>query len=320
MQEPHRVKSAALWQPPLQEIAAALQEGLTANYRKVAVTVEPCPDLRDWGCTTAGMSGNARILDVGGEAYAHNRAYRDNQFDIAAIAASCGLPGAAIFGAGMAKPAVLDGHCGELIPSIRLGGRNRSRAARVGTGKQCVVEDYNALLHSGLSNLYLSDGDTGPAVKVEVSTRTGGQYSLTQTIRHSLIDKLAVGGAAQIALGGVFKVTAGRVRSHIMPDYNCIPFDYFDAERNEACKDFLQFYEMGPHLVCFAVLWTGDPTGSGLYLRATGEHAHFYRTDGVAEAGHYHGDVTPGEISYSGYFHPAAEVYRVNDFESRKND
>ena len=74
MQEPHRVKSAALWQPPLQEIAAALQEGLTANYRKVAVTVEPCPDLRDWGCTTPGMSGNARILDVGGEAYAHNRA------------------------------------------------------------------------------------------------------------------------------------------------------------------------------------------------------------------------------------------------------
>ena len=40
------------------------------------------------------MSGNTRILDIGGEAYALNMAYRDNQFDIAAMAKSCGLPGA----------------------------------------------------------------------------------------------------------------------------------------------------------------------------------------------------------------------------------
>ena len=78
MQEPIRVKSAKFWQPPLQDIADALQEGLSANYQRVSVTVEQCPDLRDWGCTTKGLSGNARILDVGGEAYAHNKKYRDN--------------------------------------------------------------------------------------------------------------------------------------------------------------------------------------------------------------------------------------------------
>lgn len=320
MQEPIRVKSAELWQPPLQDIADALQEGLSANYQNVSVTVEQCPDLRDWGCTTAGMSGNARILDVGGEAYAHNKKYRDNQFDIPAMAEACGLPGAGIFGAGMASPAVLRGHCGELMASLKLGGQNRSRAARVGTDKQCIVEDYDFLVHCGLSNLYLSDGDAGPAVRVEVSTRTGEEYSLTQAMRNSLIDNLDVGGAKQIALGGVFKITGGRVKTHVSPDYNCIPFEYFDEEKNVAFRDFLQFYEMGPNLICFSVLWTGDPTGSGLYLRPSGEHAHFYRIDGISEAGHYHGDVTPEEISYSGYFHPAAEVYRINDFESRPND
>ena len=73
---------------------------------------------------------------------------------------------------------------------------------------------------------------------------------------------------------------------------------------------------MGPNLLCFSVLWTGDPTGFGLHLRSSGEHTHFFAIDGKQEAGHYHGDVTPEEIAYSGYFHPATMVFRINDLES----
>ncbi len=76
------MKSAHLWQPSLQQIAVALQKGLSENYEQVSVSVEECPDLRDWGCTTEGLSGNACILDAGGEPYAHNKQYRDHQFDI----------------------------------------------------------------------------------------------------------------------------------------------------------------------------------------------------------------------------------------------
>ena len=155
MQDPVRVKSARLWQPSLQQIAAALQKGLSENYESVSVAVTACPDLRDWGCAREGMSGRARILDVGGEAYAHNRRYRDTQFDIAAMAESCGLPDGSVFGAGMACPAVLDGHCGEMIASMGLPGNIRSKVARVGHGKECIVEAYGALIHSGLSNLNL---------------------------------------------------------------------------------------------------------------------------------------------------------------------
>lgn len=315
MQEPIRVKSAALWLPSLQEIANALQEGLSANYKEVLVTIEQCPDLRDWGCTSKGMSGNARILDVGGEAYAHNRAYRDNQFDIRAMAESCGLPNADIFGAGMACPAVLDGHCGEMIASFGLPAQNLSKVARVGQNKECIVEDYGALFHSGLSNLYLCDGDPGPVIKLDVSTRKGDQASLTQAMRESMLDKLDVDGAQQIALGGIFKLTGGRVKSHVMPDYNCIGFEYFDEDKNEAFRDFLQFYEMGPNLLCFSVLWTGDPTGTKLNLRPSGEHTHFYAIDAKQQAGHYHGDVTPAEVAYTGYFNPAETVFRINDPE-----
>ena len=316
MQEPVRVKSAQLWRPSLQQIAIALQKGLPENYENVSVSVEACPDLREWGCATQGMSGRARILDVGGEAYAHNKRFRDNQFSIAAMAEACGLPDGGVFGAGMACPAVLDGHCGEMIASIGLPADIRSKVARVGQDKECIVEDYGALIHSGLSNLYLCEGSPGPAIRLEVSRRIGDEASLTQAMRKSLADNLDAGATQQIALGGVFRIASGRIRSHVMPDYVCIGFEYFDEERNEAFRDFLQFYEMGPNLLCFSVLWTGDPTGTSLHLRASGEHTHFHATDGKQEAGHYHGDVTPEEVVYTGYFHPAEMVFRINDPES----
>ena len=316
MQNPVRVKSAPLWQPSLQQIATALQKGLSEHYESVSVAVTACPDLRAWGCASEGMSGRTRILDVGGEAYAHNRRFRDTQFNIAAMAESCGLPDGSVFGAGMACPAVLDGHCGEMIASMGLPGNIRSKVARVGRGKECIVEDYGALIHSGLSNLYLCEGSPGPVIELKVSTRIGEEASLTQAMRQSLLDNLDAGGTQQVALGGVFSIAGGRVRSHVMPDYDCIGFEYFDEERNEAFRDFLQFYEMGPNLLCFSVLWTGDPTGTGLHLRASGEHTHFYANDGKQEAGHYHGDVTPDEIACTGYFHPAERVFRINDLES----
>lgn len=316
MQEPVRVRSAQLWQPSLEQVSIALQKGLSKNYENVFVSVEACPDLRDWGCATEGMSGSARILDVGGEAYAHNRRFRDNRFSIAAMAESCGLPDGGVFGAGMASPAALNGHCGEMIASIGLPGNILSKVARVGQDKECIVEDYGALIHSGLSNLYLCEGSPGPAIRLEVSRRIGDEASLTQAMRKSLIDNLDAGGTRQVALGGVFKIPAGRIRAHVMPDYDCIGFEYFDEERNEAFRDFLQFYEMGPKLLCFSVLWTGDPTGTSLNLRASGEHTHFYAMDGKQEAGHYHGDVTPEEVACTGYFHPAERVFRINDPES----
>ena len=311
MQQSGTPQHASLWQPSLADIAGALRKGLSDNYAKVSVSVSDCPDLRDWGCAMPGLSGNARILDAGGEAYAHNRQYRHRQFSIPEMAKSCGLPDAGVFGAGMACPAALDGHCGEMIASIGLPGENRSRVARVGADRECIVSDYDATVHAGLSNLYLCDGRPGPVIRVEVSARTGATASFTQAMREALIGYLDVAGARQVALGGVFELAAGRVRAHVMPDYDCIDFEYFDEKKNEAFRDFLQFYEMGPNLLCFAVLWTGDPTGSGLQLRPSGEHTHFYATDGKAEAGHYHGDVSPEEVACTGYFHPAGEVFRI---------
>ena len=313
------MRSAELWQPPLEEAADALQQGLEHCYADVSVSIEVPLDLREWGCAKPGMTGSTAIVEVGGEAYAHNRKYRDVQFSIAEIAEQCGRPRAELFGAGMASPAELASHCGEMIASYGLPHTNLSRVARVGPTKESIAEDYPSWVHSGLANLYLCDGLPGPAIRIDVARRTGSEASLTQAMRWAFNQHMDPGGARQIALGGLFRITAGRVRSHIMPDYDCIGFEYFDAAKNEAFRDFLQFYEMGPDLLCFSVMWTGDPTGGALHLRPSGEHTHFYASQDSPEAGHYHGDVTPEGVAYTGYFHPAERVFRVNDPDDLKS-
>ena len=67
-------------------------------------------------------------------------------------------------------------------------------------------------------------------------------------------------------------------------------------------------------LLLFSALWTGDPSGGKLNLRASGEHTHFYhRDDAAQQAGHYHGDVTPEEVHYRGFFNLADQIVRFGD-------
>ena len=314
------MKRAALWTPPLEELAPFVREGMQANYAGVEVEVTECPDLQRLGCASPGICGSTVLLEVGGEPYAHNPGYRHVTFDMAEMASDCGQADGSIFGAGMAFPGVLDGHCGEVIATLQASGVNRSRVARVGPQQECIVEPYASTRHSGLSNLFLSEGRPGPVLKVSVERRTGSERSFTQALRKSLQAHPEIGGdgapagARQVGLGGVFVVESGQIRSHVMPDYECIAHRYYDTEAEEVVAEFLQFYEhMGPDLLCFAVCWTGDPTGGRLHLRESGEHTHFFHMGDLSQAGHYHYDVSPDTIRYAGYFNVAAELVRIGD-------
>ena len=155
----------------------------------------------------------------------------------------------------------------------------------------------------------------GDVLSIEVRKRIGPEPSLPQCIRSTLAPMVNDRPDREVAMGGVFVVLQGRVRAHVSPDFECIPFPYYDEDRNVVTRpDFLQFYDgMGPDLFCMSVLWTGDPTGGALNLRPTGEHTHFFNTAGRAEAGHYHFDVDPESIHCRGYFQLAERVVRVAD-------
>ena len=150
--------------------------------------------------------------------------------------------------------------------------------------------------------------------KIKLKKRIGKQGSLPQAMRSALLENIIIEKNKHVALGGVFRVLHGGVKSHVQPDYEDIKHEYYDSKLMKCTKDFLQFYEpVGPKLQCYSVLWTGDPTGGDLNLRESGEHTHFHSYNNKPEAGHYHFDVTPNDIEYECYFNIAQEVFRVNN-------
>lgn len=306
-------KSAEFYTPPLSVIAEALQSGLSGHFAQVTADVVECPDLRLMGASSAGMGGAPKLIEFGGEPYAHNPKYRGTRADIEAMLSACGMPGASVFGAAMADTAVIGGNAGEMIANMIPGAGNRSRVARVGAQRECIVESYHSHVCGPIANLFISEGQRGEVIRVELKTRIGQQASLTQAMRESL--RLLSDKNGHIGMGGLFKIIDGKVRAHVMPNYDCIDFVYYDTGQEKVVRDFLQFYEhMGPDLLCFCALWTGDPTGSELNLRPSGEHTHFYHVDDtMQQGGHYHGDITPQNIHYLGYFNLAESIVRFGD-------
>jgi len=295
------------------QVVAALRDGLARHFEHVDVDLVECPDLRQIGLASAGMCGSTALFEFGGEPYAHNPRYRGKNVSVPEMIAASGVDNAKVFGAAMADAAAIDGNCGEMISNVDPDGDNQSRVARVGAQQECVVERYSALTCGPIANLFVSEGAPGDVIRVDVRTRIGDQISLTQAMRDGLA--AIVQGDDHVGLGGVFELLEGKVRSHVMPNYDCIEDGYYDTEKEQVVRDFLQFYEhMGPGLLFFCALWTGDPTGGKLNLRPSGEHTHFYHPDNsMQQAGHYHGDVTPEGVHYRGYFNVASKIFRFGD-------
>jgi hypothetical protein len=299
----------------LEEIAKALQVGLSQNYKIINLEIVDCPNLKNWGCPAEGLSGNQKIIDVGGEPYMHDKRYIGAEFNYEEIAKLIGSEKSYALGAGSGAMSCLEGHCGELIIDDNLITKeNKSIIAKVGKNKECITEKYNGRKHGGLGNIFYSDGKKDKVLKINIKGRSGKQGSLPQAIRAALINQLNLKNNNHIALGGIFRILKGQIRAHVQPDYEDIKHEYYDPKLMKCTKDFLQFYEpVGPNLQCYSVLWTGDPTEGKLNLRESGEHTHFYDFKNKSCSGHYHFDVTPDEIQYEGYFNTADTVYRVNN-------
>ena len=308
-----KYKVADFPQLDLSTVAGALRSGLAENFVTVDVDVVPCPDLREIGVATEGMGGATALLEFGGEPYAHNPKYRGSNINIQSMLDDSGIRNAKVFGAAMADAAAIGGNCGEMISNADPQGQNLSRVARVGSDLECIAERYTAPTCGAIANLFVSEGTAGEVIRVDVRTRIGDQISLTQAIRKSL--ESIGGNGMEIGMGGVFELVTGKIRSHVMPNYECLVDGYYDVSKEQVVRDFLQFYEhMGPGLLFFCALWTGDPSGGDLNLRPSGEHTHFYHPDDDAQqAGHYHGDVSPAEVHYRGYFNLASRAIRFGD-------
>ena len=309
------IEKAQFAKTSLEQISEALKKGLQKNYKLVEITIVDCPNLKQWDCPAEGLSGNQKIIDVGGEPYMHDKKLIGAEFDYEEIAKKIGSEKSYALGAGSGAMSCLGGHCGELVINENLiTNESRSIIAQVDENQKCKSSKYTARKHGGLGNIYYSDGRPGKVIKIMIKGRSGKQGSLPQAMRTALKENLSTENDNHFAVAGVFRILNGKIKSHVQPDYDTIKHEYYDPKQMKCVKDFLKFYEpIGPHFQCYSILWTGDPTGGKLNLRESGEHTHFHSYKGTQDAGHYHFDVTPDEIEYECYFNIPEEVHRVNN-------
>ena len=309
------IEKAQFAKTSLEQISEALKKGLQKNYKLVEISIVDCPNLKQWDCPAEGLSGNQKIIDVGGEPYMHDKKLIGAEFDYEEIAKKIGSEKSYALGAGSGAMSCLGGHCGELVINENLiTNESRSIIAQVDENQKCKSSKYTARKHGGLGNIYYSDGKPGKVIKIMIKGRSGKQGSLPQAMRTALKENLSTENDNHFAVAGVFRILNGKIKSHVQPDYDTIKHEYYDPKQMKCVKDFLKFYEpIGPHFQCYSILWTGDPTGGKLNLREPGEHTHFHSYKGTQDAGHYHFDVTPEEIEYECYFNIPEEVHRVNN-------
>ena len=205
-----KIEKAKFTDYSLDKISDALQSGLSSNYKVAEVSIVDCPNLRDWGCPSEGISGNQKIIDVGGEPYMHDPKLIGAEFDYEEISKMIGSEKSYALGAGSGAMSCLDGHCGELVINENLiTDESKSIIARVGKNKECIAEKYTARKHGGLGNVFYTDGVRGKVIKIKIKGRSGEQGSLTQAMRKALSDNLKIKDNGHIALAGVFRILNG---------------------------------------------------------------------------------------------------------------
>lgn len=296
------VERKELYIPQLEELSQVLKDGLSKNFSNVEVNVVDCPDLREkpWKLASSGICGRTRIADVGGPPYLIPLPDLSKLYSFDDIANIVELPGGFIIGAGAGSSKFVGVNCemiANLVTSSEQKGINSTKIAKLNEKNgSCVLENYNCGEFGLLGNFLVSDGNPGKVLKVCASKRTGEENFIT-CMRHALA---CYYGDKPVGLGGVFMVEKGKAKIHIMPKFSEIPLKT-DADVNK----WLQFFDMSAPLVCVGVFESHDP---GLDLRI--EHFHCFSEHG--EGGHYHYDVTPDHVQYSGFFSLAESVYRID--------
>ena len=242
-----------------------------------------------------GICGSARLCDVGGPPYLVPTVQRDKLYNLQEIADEVGLPGASFIGAGAGSSRLAGCNC-ELMPNSHLGtGKICTHFAKMKDGVP-TLERYMSNEFGLLANLLASEGKRGPVLKVTCRNRTG-DATFVAAMRQVLAEHY---GDKPIAVGGVFIIGAGQAKLHVMPDFSATPLTT-DAE----VEEWLHFYHANAPLIALSTFVSHDP---GLDLRV--EHTHCFSSHG--EGGHYHYDVTPPEVEYTGYFSLAHTIHRID--------
>ncbi|CAH2086971.1 unnamed protein product [Euphydryas editha] len=295
------IKEKPLYTPPLEEIVEVLSRSLPSTFEYVSVTAEESPDLTQapYNLIAPGLTGDAKLVELGGPPYLVPLVRRDKIYDLAALLRHLRRDPALLVGAGAGPWPYLGVNC-EGIINLRVESGRVQQGSRVvsvadGSYRQQRLPDSETRT-ALLGNYLLSEGKPGKVIKVVAKKRIGEANFIT-AIREALKNHY---GDKVVGLGGTFVLREGSVRHHVMPDFSA------SALRSDADVDrWLTFHEMRAPITHVGTLVTGDME---LDLRV--QHFHGFSAHG--DGGHYHYDTTPGAVHYEGYFSLARSVIRID--------
>ncbi|XP_041977293.1 ester hydrolase C11orf54 homolog isoform X2 [Aricia agestis] len=297
-----------LHQPPLEEIVEVLSKGLVSNFEDVSVSAEVSPDLTQppYNLSAPGLTGNAKLVELGGPPYLVPTVRRDKLYDLAELLRHLRRDPALLVGAGAGPWPYLGVNCEGIInlslkdgvveQGTRIVSVQPAGAAKGSSGYKQQGLPHTETRTALLGNYLLSDGAPGKVIKVVAKKRIGPANFITairETLKQHYGDKV-------VGLGGTFLLREGSVKHHVMPDFSGTPL-CSDAD----VDNWLHFFEMRAPIVHVGTLVTGD---MGLDLRV--QHFHGFSAHG--DGGHYHYDVTPEQAHYEAYLALAAAVVRID--------
>ena len=166
-------RSAGLYIPSIDLVAAELQIGLREYFAECIVKVVQCPDLSKWGnLSTKGICGDPKLVEVGGVPYITHKLDERHQkkiYSIPNILTTCDRnhtqylnQKTLVFGAAAASSKLFPKNA-ELIPNVSVDKNgtaiiNNTRFTETDDNHNPVVGLYNDLNVGSLSNLYFCDG------------------------------------------------------------------------------------------------------------------------------------------------------------------
>ena len=298
---PWTVQKVVLAAPRLEELVEPLTLGLASNFEHVSASIVACPDLRQgpFNLAAEGLSGNARIADVGGTPNLAPLPRLDKRYSFLDIAELMEMgPKGALLGAS-AGPFHILGMNSELMPNLSFDGEtitNKTHYAKIDENGECFCEGISSPECGLMANLFGSQGISGPVLKIEAKIRTG-KSNFTEAIQDALRANF---GERLISIGGVFVIKKGKANLHVMPDFSKTPL-----KSPREVSNWVRYFDMDAPLTCLSVFHSHDP---GYDLRI--EHTHCFSSHN--QGGHYHADVEPKEVEYEAYFNVAEILYRID--------
>ncbi|XP_075220839.1 ester hydrolase C11orf54-like isoform X2 [Lycorma delicatula] len=289
-----------------QDKGQVLSKGLSSAFDFVDVKVVDCPNLtlEPFHLSSEGLSGSPRLIDFGGPPYLLPTVKRDKLYGFSKLGEVCGgIKQSFIIGAGAGPWPYAGTNC-EMMANLKLteDGKinNKTRIAKllnVEKGEFTLeILPNSESRFALLGNFLLSEGKLGKVLKIHCKKRIGDDNFVT-AIRSSLEKHY---GSQPVGMGGVFILSQGKAKHHIMPDFSITPL-----KTEEDLNNWLFFYEMNAPIISVGTLISVDP---GLDLRV--QHFHSFNLNG--EGGHYHYDTTPEIAEYTAYMTPAEFIYRVD--------